>query len=76
MERTDEMASEFERGYKLGHDAGYALGVKTGRLEILKEDVLFHAHMLVTADFHGDDLTPVVRDLMRAAKNVDWEQSR
>ena len=36
--RTDEMASEFAKGYDGGYALGFRRGVREGRLELLRED--------------------------------------
>lgn len=74
MERTDEMASEFEKGYDGGYALGFKRGVREGRLELLREDVLDAARLMVCGSERVSE--EALANTARAAQRLLWEEAK
>lgn len=78
--RTDDMASEFEKGYNGGYDLGYKRGIREGRLQLLREDVLDLARVMGSGA--DDPYLPEVevqrmtKAVIRAAQRLLWEEAK
>ena len=78
--RTDEMASEFEKGYNGGYALGYKWGVREGRLELLREDVLDLARVMGSKcnfpDLPEEEAQRLAKAVIRAAQRLMWEEAK
>lgn len=78
--RTDEMASEFEKGYNGGYGLGHKRGIREGRLQLLREDVLDLARVMGSGA--EDPYLPEVeadrmaKAVIRAAQRLLWEEAK
>jgi hypothetical protein len=69
--RTDAMADEFEKGYALGHKRG----ICEGRLQLLREDVLDAARLMVCGSERVSE-EAAVKTMIRAAQRLLWEEAK
>ncbi len=78
--RTDEMASEFAKGYDGGYALGFRRGVREGRLELLREDVLDLARKMGSrCDLPGiteAEAQQLAKAVLRAAQRLMWEEAK
>jgi len=78
--RTDEMASEFPKGYDGGYALGFRRGVREGRLELLREDVLDLARVMASRaydpDLSEEEAQRLAKTVMRAAQRLLCEEAK
>lgn len=78
--RTDDMASEFEKGYNGGYDLGYKRGIREGRLQLLREDVLDLARVMGSKcnspDLPEEEAQWLAKAVIRAAQQLLWEEAK
>jgi len=74
------MASEFAKGYDGGYALGFRRGVREGRLELLREDVLDLARKMGSRAYDPDlpeaEAQQLAKAVMRAAQRLMWEEAK
>lgn len=68
--------SDFAKGY----DGGYKRGVREGRLQLLREDVLDLARVMGSRaedpDLPEAEAAQMAKNLLRAAQRLLWEEAK
>jgi len=74
------MASEFAKGYDGGYALGHKRGVREGRLELLREDVLDLARVMGSRAYDPDlpeaEAQQLAKAVLRAAQRLMWEEAK